>query len=158
MPYRVPTGTITNTGAFNKNLVVTTTEVNGYTVYTSSKNKKELGLGSFVANAIIEDAILMYGGGAIMATRTGLRLARLAGLLAKGAARGVKTAKTAVQGTKLAKKTIEGIKTARAAAGKAKTAVKKALPKAPEAARKEIYKAQGYKEYVETKADKEVFR
>ena len=49
------------------------------------------------------------------------------------------------------------MKAAKTAAGKAKTAVKKALPKTPEAARKEIYKAQGYKEYVETKADKEVF-
>ena len=148
MPVYIPPGAITNTGAFNKNLVITTTQVNGYTVYTPSKKTENLG--GFVFNAIVEDAIMELGGNAIGATKTGLRLARLAGLLAKTTARGVKTAKTAVQGTKLAKNTANTIKTAR-------TAVKKALPKTPEATRKEIYKAQGYKEYVETKADKEIF-
>ena len=125
MPYRVPTGTITNTGAFNKNLVVTTKQVNGYNVYSRPTQVETLG--QFIANAIIEDAILTLGGGALMATETGIRLARLATLVAKGVARGAKVAKTAVQGTKIAKNTAKAIKTAKTTAGKAKTAVKKSI-------------------------------
>ena len=144
-----PAGTISNYGAFDKNLRIRTKQVDGYTVYAGvvgkGKQKPDLGLGAFVANAIIEDAIITLGGGAIMATETGVRLARLAALVSKGVAIGAKAAKTAAQGTKLAKNTTKAIKTARTAAGKAKTAIKKAIPKTPEAARKEIYKAQGYK-------------
>lgn len=156
-----PPGTISNYGAFDKNLRIRTKQVDGYTVYAGVEGKgrqePDLGLGGFIFNAIVEDSILALGGGAIMATETGIRLARLAALVGRGVAAGAKVAKTAAQGTKLAKNTAKAIKTARTAAGKAKTAVKNRLPKTPEAARREIYKAQGYKEYVETKADKELF-
>ena len=69
-----PPGTISNWGAFDKNLVIKTKQVDGYTVYAGSglKKEKDLGLGGFIFNAIVEDAILTLGGGAVGATKIGL--------------------------------------------------------------------------------------
>jgi hypothetical protein len=148
MPVYMPPGTITNFGTFNKNLQVNIEYVDGYP--RLGKPKREVPIGMFVFNAIVEDAIMAYGGAAMMATTTGTRLARLASIVLKSTARAAKAARTAAQGTKVVKQATKALKNA-------KTAVKKAIPKSSVAKRAELYKAQGYHKYTESTEVKEAF-
>jgi hypothetical protein len=144
----MPPGTITNFGAFDKNLSVSVRYIDGYPV--SGPPIKEVPLGMFVFDAIVEDAIMAYGGSAVMATRTGARIARLTSIVLKSAARAAKMAKTTARGTKLAKQATTALKNA-------KSAIKKAVPKSSVAKRAEIYKAQGYQKYTESQEVKDAF-
>ena len=108
MPVFLPPGTITNFGTFNKNLHLTVRNVYGYQVLAPPE--KQTPIVQFLFYTIVEDAIIAYGGSAMLATETGTRLARLASMVAQAAARAAKPAKTAVQSTKVVKQATQAMK------------------------------------------------
>ena len=149
----MPPGAITNFGTFDKNLHLNIDYVDGYPVL--GKPKEPESLGKFIFNAIIDEVLYTYGGGEYMDTVTmndnslAANLARLASFVANT---GMAVARLGQKTAKAIKVTGKATKTSKAA-----NRLKTALPKTARQKREEIYKAQGYKEYKETKEEKAAF-